>query len=303
MKWTKHDIPAQRGRTVLVTGANSGIGFETAKALAERGARVILACRSPERGEKALKSIQEAAPDAELELRRLDLSDLASVETFSSELTRDHDALHLLVNNAGVMIPPESRTKDGFELQIGTNHLGHFALTAGLLPLLLETEDARLVVVASTAHRWGKMRLEDLHWRRRRYRAWAAYGQSKLANLLFARELTRRVNEAGRSLLVASSHPGYTATNLTKHSLPIRLINPYVGMPNWRGALPSLYAAAAEDVQPDDYFGPDGPFEIRGWPKRVGRSTAAQSRADAKALWEMSEAETGTAPSRTLAGR
>lgn len=301
MKWSKRDIPEQHGRTVLVTGANSGIGFETAKALAERGARVILACRSPERGEKALKSIREAAPEAELELRRLDLSDLASVETFSSELTRDHDALHLLVNNAGVMIPPESRTKDGFELQIGTNHFGHFALTARLLPLLLETERARLVVVASTAHRWGAMNFDDLNWRKRRYRAWRAYGQSKLANLLFARELSRRVRKAGRSLLVASSHPGYTATNLTKHSLPIRLINPYVGMPNWRGALPSLYAATADDVQPDDYFGPDGPFEIRGWPTRVGRTKAAQRAEDAEALWEMSERETGTTPGATLA--
>lgn len=302
MKWTKQHIPDQNGRTVVVTGANSGIGFETAKALAERGARVILACRSLERGEKAKDRIAAAAPDAELELRQLDLSDLASVEAFAKSLLADHDALHGLVNNAGVMIPPESRTKDGFELQIGTNHLGHFALTARLLPRLLETDGARLTVVASTAHRWGKMDFDDLQWRARSYNAWAAYGQSKLANLLFAREMARRVEDAGRSLLVASSHPGYTATNLQRHSLFIRIVNPIFAMPEWQGALPSLRAATGPDVEPDDYFGPSGPFEVRGWPKRVGRTAAAKSDADARRLWEVSEELTGTSPGATIAG-
>lgn len=294
MSWSEHDIPDQRGRVAVVTGANSGIGFETARALAAAGARVILGCRSLERGEEARRAIAERLPDADLELRRLDLGELASVESFADALAADLPALDLLVNNAGVMIPPRGRTADGFELQLGINHLGHFALTARLWPLLLAATDARVVVVSSTAHRWGWMDFDDPHWERRRYSAWAAYGQSKLANLLFARELARKVRAAGAGPLVASSHPGYTHTNLTRESPVIGLVGPLVGQPAPRGALPSLYAACAPDVQPDDYFGPAGPFELFGAPTRVGRSGRARRDDDAAALWELSERATGT---------
>ncbi|MEO7331169.1 MAG: oxidoreductase, partial [Minicystis sp.] len=186
--WTFHDIPDQTGRTAIVTGANTGIGLETARMLAKKGAEVVLACRNPEKGQAALASILADKPAGKASLAALDLSDLDSVKAFTEGFARTHDRLDLLINNAGVMVPPLGRTKQGFELQFGTNHLGHFALTGHLLPLLLGTAGARVVVVSSAAQRSGRIAFEDLNWEKRSYTAWSAYGQSKLANMMFALE-------------------------------------------------------------------------------------------------------------------
>ncbi|MEM8933222.1 MAG: oxidoreductase, partial [Acidobacteriota bacterium] len=216
--WTFDDIPDQTGRSAMVTGANSGIGFETARALARKGARVTLACRSLDRGMAAKERILAETPDAEVDVAPLDLADLTRVATFAEQVARAHDRLDLLVLNAGVMVPPASRTAQGFELQFGVNHLGHFALTGRLLPLLQSTAGSRVVVVSSTAAAFGAMRFDDLHFEKRGYAPWPAYGQSKLANQLFTRELQRRLRDAGSTVQVTAAHPGWTATNLQRTS-------------------------------------------------------------------------------------
>src|SRR4051812_34116937 len=278
--WTAADMPDQSGRRALVTGANSGIGLEAAKALAEGGARVILACRDVGRGEEAARRIE-----GDVEVRRLDLADLASVRDFAAGLD---GPLDLLVNNAGVMAPPRRTTADGFELQIGTNHLGHFALTGLLLDRLLEGERPRVVTISSGAHRIGRIDFDDLQ-SERRYRRWQAYGQSKLANLLFAFELQRR---AGLALFSVAAHPGYSATNLQGRSLAV--FNLLLAQSAAMGALPTLYAATM-DVPPAAYIGPGGPGEMRGHPKLVSASAAARDEATAARLWEISERLTGIA--------
>ncbi len=297
MAWNSSDIPDLTERTFLVTGATSGLGFETAKALAAAGGRVILAGRSPAKLAEAQRSIPQ--PTLTLEL---DLADLDSVRTAAQNLPVP--TLDVLVNNAGVMAPPLGRTADGFETQIGTNHLGHFALTALLLPRMpIDGGDARVVTVSSGAHRMGGVDLDDLNYEHRRYSPWPAYGQSKLANLLFMAELDRRAQTQGWSLRSVAAHPGYAATNLQfagpslAHN-PVgrqmtRLMNAVVGQSAASGARPQLYAATMPDVRGGEYFGPDGPFESRGAPKRVDRSKAAQDADVAARLWAKSEELTG----------
>jgi NAD(P)-dependent dehydrogenase (short-subunit alcohol dehydrogenase family) len=275
------------GRTVIVTGANSGIGRAAAHALAAAGARVVLAVRSPEKGEKAA-----AHMDGDTEVRALDLASLASVHEFADSW--DGGEIDVLINNAGVMVPPLSRTAEGFELQFGTNHLGHFALTN----LLLEQITGRVVTVSSTAHRMGRIDFEDLNWERRSYRAWSAYGQSKLANLLFTAELQRRLTEAGSPVLAMAAHPGYTATNLQFHSgkklqdWVSRLGNAVLAQGEDGGALPTLYAATA-DVPGNSFAGPSGLMESRGPAKLVGRTAQAKDPDVARRLWDVSEELTG----------
>ena len=297
--WTDADVPDQFGRTALVTGAGSGLGLATAGVLARRGARVLLGVRDTVRGEDALAEVRaQVSPGAATprpELLRVDLASLASVRAAAAQVRARTPALDLLVLNAGVMAVPRELTEDGFERQLATNHLGHFALTGLLLPALLAARAPRVVAVSSVAHRSGRIDLDDLHGERR-YGRWAAYGQSKLANLLFARELQRR---AGDRLLVASAHPGWTATNLQQgHGNPLlglglRLGNRLLGQPPRSGAWPQLYAATMPDVRPDDYWGPGGPAELRGHPARVGRAPAAQDDALAHLLWDRSEDLTG----------
>lgn len=276
----------------IVTGANSGIGFETARELARRGAGVVLACRSEERGAEAKQRIEAGLPDADVRVRKLDLADLDQVSEFAAALRAESDRLDLLINNAGVMIPPEGRTKQGSELQFGINHIGHFALTGRLLDLLLATPGARVVTVSSQAHRQGQLDFDDLDFERG-YQAAAAYAQSKLANLLFTFELDRRLSAAGADVTAAAAHPGWTVTNLQRHSRLIRLLNPIFGMNQAKGALPTLRAATAPDVRGGDYFGPGGFYEMRGYPERVGTSDAARSEEDAARLWAVSEKRTG----------
>lgn len=290
MNWTHESIGDQSGRIAVVTGANSGIGFEAARALAAAGAHVVLACRDRARAEAARDRIAADSPDAGLEVRLLDLASLESVRAFAEGFLADHDSLDLLVNNAGVMMPKKrSSTADGFELQIGVNHLGHFALTALLLPALERAPAARVVNVASQAHRGGRIDFNDLHYHERPYRRIGSYGQSKLANLLFTFELARRLEASGSTVSALAAHPGWTATELQRHTPSFELFNRFLAMKVEQGALPTLRAAVDPEARSGDYYGPQGFYEMRGYPVRVGSSKAARSRGDAERLWQMSE--------------
>jgi NAD(P)-dependent dehydrogenase (short-subunit alcohol dehydrogenase family) len=285
-RWTAADLPDLHGRTAIVTGASSGLGTITARELARAGAHVVLAVRDVVKGERVAATIT-----GDTDVRALDLTDLASVRAFADGWTGEID---VLVNNAGIMAVPESRTADGFESQVGTNHLGHFALTNLLLPAVT----GRVVTVSSGAHRLGKVDLADLNWETRKYDAWRAYGQSKLANLLFTAELQRRLTEAGSSVRALAAHPGYSATHLqdnTGSRLQTALMvvgNRVLAQSDAQGALPSLYAAT-QDLPGGSYVGPDGIGEFRGHPKLVDRSKAAKDAATARGLWDLSERLTG----------
>jgi NAD(P)-dependent dehydrogenase (short-subunit alcohol dehydrogenase family) len=284
MKWTAQDIPQQDGRTFVITGANSGIGLEAARALGAAGAHVVVACRDTSKGEHAVAEL-----DGDFDVRRLDLADLSSVHAFADALECDVD---VLINNAGVMAVPRAKTVDGFELQLGTNHLGHFALTGLLLARIRD----RVVTISSQAHRTGRINFGDLQ-SERHYQRWIAYGQSKLANLLFMMELQRRLDAAGSPLRSVAAHPGYSATNLQFHTQSIQdqlmsVANKLIAQSAAMGALPTLYAATA-DVPGAAYIGPDGLFEQRGHPKLVDMSGAAKNADKARRLWELSEELTG----------
>ncbi len=296
--WTSDDIPDLSGKTIVVTGGNSGIGYEAALEFARKRAKVILACRDLGKARTAADRITASSASADVEVMALDLSSLASIRAFSDAFHVQHHALHVLCNNAGVMAIPYRLTTDGFEMQFGTNHLGHFALTGLLLDLLLATDGARVVNVASGAHRMGRMHFDDLQLKNG-YGKWRAYGQSKLANLLFTSELQRKADSAGKKFLSVACHPGYAATNLQAvgpkmsgsstmeylSELGNRLLAQSAAM----GALPTEYAATSPAVAGNDYIGPDGMGEFRGHPAKVGRSAAASDAASAKRLWEVSE--------------
>jgi len=294
-KWTAADIPDQSGRLVVVTGANSGLGRSTAWELARAGATVVIAARNTDKGEEAAERIRQDVPEAELRVQQLDLADLGSVRSFAEGL--EHDRVDVLINNAGVMAPPRRLTKDGFESQFGTNHLGHFALTGRLLPRLLAAPAPRVVTLSSGAHRFGRINFSDLQGERR-YIAWLAHGQSKLANLMFAFELQRRAIEAGTALESMAAHPGYSATNLqfAAPRLPDRMVmavtNRLVAQSAEMGALPTLYAATAE-LPGGTFVGPDGFMEQRGHPKVVTGAGKAYDEAAQRRLWDVSEELTG----------
>ncbi|MBB5068112.1 oxidoreductase [Saccharopolyspora gloriosae] len=302
--WTTSDIPDQHGRTVLITGANSGLGLHSSQVLAARGARVLMACRNPERGRGARDQVAAHAA-VEPELVELDLADLASVRK-AAEQVRDStgDRLDVLMNNAGVMAPPLGATQDGFELQIGTNHLGHAALTWLLMPALRATPGARVVTLSSIAHRGGSLDLDDLNFHRRRYSPTRAYSQSKLANLLFAFELDRRAQRDGLDLRSVAAHPGMSSTELAMNSLHARSlpgpltkvargINGLITQSGEQGALPQLYAATAPGATSGSYYGPNGFAEIRGYPNRAKASRAAADVDTARRLWTLTEELTG----------
>lgn len=303
-RWTLADIPPQNGRIAVVTGASSGLGLQTASALAAAGAQVVMACRNPDKAAAALAQVHQHAPDAQVELMTLDLADLASVRRFAETFAQRFPRLDLLCNNAGVMALPFARTQDGFEMQIGTNHFGHYALTGLLLERLLAGRQPRVVTVASMAHNWTPgLNFDDLNYERRRYHKWIAYGNSKLSNLYFTFELNRRVQAAGKSLTVAAAHPGYSDTNL-QYAGPaleksavgtwmMKVGNAIFAQPAELGALPSLYAATAPDVDGGDYIGPDGFRQIRGYPRKVGCRKLARDPQIAQRLWSISEELTG----------
>ena len=293
-KWTHDRIPDQTGRTAVVTGSNTGIGFETAATLAAKHAAVVLACRDRQKADDAIRRIRARTPSARLELIELDLASLASVNRFADAFRADHDRLDLLINNAGVMIPPFALTEDGFELQFGCNHLGHFALTGRLVDLLEATPGARVVNVASLAHRYGAMDFDNLN-AEKGYDKMKAYGQSKLANLLFTSELRRRLERAGSGLMATAAHPGWTGTDLQRHSAFIMLANRFFAQTPPLGALPTLRAATDPEAAGGDYYGPRGFLEMRGYPKKVGAAPAAANDVDARRLWQVSEELTGVA--------
>lgn len=290
-RWTEADVPDLAGKRAVVTGATSGLGRETARALASKGAEVVLAVRGTDRGEKVAAEFRAAQPAAQLEVRKLDLASLASIEAFADGLVGEVDRLDILANNAGVMVPPLGYTEDGFELQMGTNHFGTFALTGRLMGLLSATPGARITVTSSVAHRRGDPDLDDLDWRNRRYNAWRAYGDSKIANLLFAFELNRRLGGAGPT--VCASHPGWTRTDLQRHSGMASFLNPLVAMPVERGVLAPLRAATDPEARSGDFFGPDGRGEMRGYPVRVEPVDLAKDPELAGRLWEISAERTG----------
>lgn len=296
-RWTSEDIPDQTGRTILITGANSGLGLRSTQALAAKGGRILLACRNAEKAARALTEVNAVATDAPAEVVPLDLADLESVRAAAVDVDGRVESLDVLMNNAGVMAPPLGRTPQGFETQLGTNHLGHFALTGLLLPLLQRAEAPRVISTSSQAHRMGRMRWDDLQWDRG-YERWRAYGQSKLANLLFMHELGRRVP----SVVSAAGHPGWAATHLQSGAGITKRIsalgNSVFAQSDAMGALPQLYAATMPDVVSGDYFGPDGMFERAGHPTRVGMTAHASNAADAARLWDVSESLTGVTFSR-----
>jgi NAD(P)-dependent dehydrogenase (short-subunit alcohol dehydrogenase family) len=292
--WDVQDITDQSGRTAIVTGANSGLGLVTARELARAGASVVMACRNLDKGHAAVDEVRAAVPDAQVQLDELDLASLASVRAFADRFKAPHDGLDLLINNAGVMGTPRRRTADGFELQFGTNHLGHFALTTALLETMEGREDARVVTLSSSAHKMGRINFDNLNGDRHYFR-WNAYGQSKLANLLFALELDRRLRAAGSTVKSLAAHPGYAATNLQSAGPPMfdRLVmvasNALIAQSDEMGALPILYAATEPGLESGTYVGPDGFQEQRGHPKIVKPSGRARDPEAARRLWEVSE--------------
>ena len=302
MAWTTSHMPALKGKVIVVTGANSGLGFEASRGFASRGARVIMACRNAAKAQGAWQKILVEHPGTSVEVIALDLASLASVRQFAKDLAQRTDRLDVLCNNAGVMALPRRETADGFEMQFGTNHLGHFALAALLLPLLLATPDSRVVTQSSGAHRMGRIDFDDLHGKRK-YGKWAAYGQSKLANLLFAYELDRRLSNKRAKTISVACHPGYAATELQAagpkmegSSFMERLMalgNTLLAQDAATGALPTLYAATAPDVQGGDYIGPDGIGELWGHPKKVESNARSHDPEAAGRLWKVSEQLTG----------
>jgi NAD(P)-dependent dehydrogenase (short-subunit alcohol dehydrogenase family) len=291
-------MPALGGRVAVVTGANSGIGLIAARELARAGASVVLACRNMAKGEDALASVRASVPSAQVELAALDLGSLKSVREFAAGFGSTHERLDLLVNNAGVMAPPRRLTEDGFESQIGTNHLGHFALTGLLLGSLRAADSPRVVTVSSDAHRLGRIRFDNLQGERH-YNNWLAYGQSKLANLLFAFELQRRAVAAGWNLLSVAAHPGYAATNLQSAGpagrielLTMVVGNKLIAQSAEMGALPTLYAAVA-DLPGGSFVGPNGFMGLRGYPHLVTAVPRAYDEEAARRLWSVSEELTG----------
>ena len=301
-QWTTADMPDLTGKKVIVTGANSGVGYEAARAFAIKGAHVVFASRSQERAEAAVAKLRQQSPDVAVEIILLDLADLAAVHEFALSYNAHHDRLDILVNNAGIMAIPYRQTADGFEMQFGTNHLGHFALTGLLLEPILATEGARVVTVSSMLHRAGKINLDDLQGQQG-YNKRAAYSQSKLANLLFAYELQRKLARAQQSAISVGAHPGYSATNL-QHVGPnmedsavqramMSMSNTLFAQSSEMGALPTLYAATAPDVNGCDYIGPGGFMNMRGYPVKELSSEASYDEVAARRLWAVSEEMTG----------
>jgi NAD(P)-dependent dehydrogenase (short-subunit alcohol dehydrogenase family) len=287
-EWTAENIPDLTGKIAIVTGANSGIGYEMALALARKEAKVILACRNKDKGEAAVRQIGQEYPEAKAELMQLDLSDLASVRRFADEFTSRYGRLDILINNAGIMMTPFGKTTDGFEHQFGTNHLGHFALTGLLLDLIICTPQARVITVSSGGHRFVEIDFDNLNGEKG-YDRQRAYAQSKLANLLFTYELQRRFEGAGVDAIAVAAHPGWTVTNLPVHYRMVRILNPFIGQRPKMGALPTLYAATAPDVKGGDYYGPRGWQELRGYPTKVQSSDSSHDTAVAAKLWTVSE--------------
>ncbi len=285
--WKFEDIPSQKGKVAIVTGANRGIGFEVVKALARKGAQVIMACRNLDNSEKAKNKILSEYPNVKIDMIYLDLANLSSIREFVTKFQEKYSRLDILCNNAGIFQTPQQKTVDGFELHFGTNHLGHFALTGLLIEMLIKTKNSRIITMSSWGHKFGEIHFDDLNLDKN-YSKGNVYAQSKLANLLFAYELQRKLESNGRNVLSIASHPGWTRTKLSK-SILIRIFNPFMGMKPENGALSMIYAATAPEAEGGAYYGPNGRLGIKGYPKKVKSNEKSHNLELAKRLWEVSE--------------
>lgn len=292
-KWDSKDIHDYSDQVAIVTGGASGIGLETAIILAEKNATVILAVRNRVKGKAALDKIKKIMPGTNIKVMELDLADLTSVKAFADNFRLAFSRLDLLINNAGVMVPPYQKTTNGFELQMGTNHFGHFALTGHLIGLIKATPKSRIVNVSSLAHKGGNINFSDLHWDKRTYKKWRAYGDSKIANLYFTFALQKRLESKNSDAIVLAAHPGWTWTKLQRHTGLFSALNPVFAQTIPMGALPTLYAATGREVRGGEFFGPSGFMEIKGYPKKVTPNTKSQDPELAEKLWKISEELTG----------
>jgi NAD(P)-dependent dehydrogenase (short-subunit alcohol dehydrogenase family) len=265
-KWTTHNIPDQTGKIFIITGATSGLGKEATKVLASKNATVIMAVRNTKKGESVVSEFKTTLPNARIEVRKLDLDSLSSIKSFATGVIDTYDHLDILINNAGVMACPYSTTKDDCEIQMGTNHLGHFALTGLLMPLLRKTNGSRIVATSSIAHKQGNIDFEDINWEKRKYDTNKAYGDSKLANLYFAYELTRKLKNDANAPLVTAAHPGWTSTELQRHSFMFKILNPFFSQEVADGVLPTLRAALDSTAKSGEFYGPSGFMELKGSP-------------------------------------
>ena len=300
MNWTVENMPDLKGKIIVVTGGNSGLGYESVKAFADKGAEVVLASRTNEKGEKAKNEIMESIPDGKIELMQLDLGDLDSVRSFVASFKKKYKKLDVLLNNAGIMMTPYFTTKDGFEGQFGTNHLGHFALTGLLMEVILNTPGSRVVNVSSGAHRNGDMDFSNLQFENGEgYKSMKAYGRSKLSNLLFTYELQRKLEAANKETISVAAHPGVAMTNLANHlqgKFLFKVLTPLfkrMAQDQAMGALPQIRASVDPKVKGSEYYGPDGKREWKGYPVVVPSNEASHSPEDAASLWEDSEKLTG----------
>lgn len=293
MNWSTQQIPDLSGKNIIVTGATSGIGKEAVKVLSGKGATIIMPARNTEKAKSVRTDILRIHPNAKIDIRNLDLSSLKSIRSFSDEINRDYDRLDVLVNNAGIMYCPYSKTSDGFEIQMGTNHLGPFALTTNLLPLLTKTPNARIINTSSLAHLTGNIDFEDFNWENRKYQTMQAYADSKIANLYFTYELAKKLKDQANTPLVIAAHPGWTKTELDRHNGIVAFISTIVGQKVEIGVLPTLRAVVDPEAKSGDYFGPAGFRGMRGNPVKVKSNAVSHDEALAKKLWNISEKLTG----------
>lgn len=291
--WNIQNIPDQNGKVVIITGTTSGLGKEAAKIFAEKGATVIMPVRNTEKAKMVYQEIMRINPNAKIDLRKLDLSSLKSIQVFSDEMNKEYDQLDILINNAGIMYCPYSKTEDGFEMQMGTNHLGPYALTAQLMPLLIKTANSRIINTASIAHWTGNIDFEDINWEKRKYKTTQAYADSKIANLYFHYQLVKKLKDQKNAPLVIAAHPGWTKTELDRHIGIVGILSSIIGQKVEMGVLPTLRAAIDEDAVSGDYFGPNGFMEMRGYPIKVKANAMANNTEKAEKLWLLSEKLTG----------
>lgn len=290
--WNSNNIPDLKGKVVIITGATSGLGKEATKILAQKNATVVMAVRNTKKAETVLQEIKQTSLNAKIDIKEMDLTSLESVKHFADKILSSYHRLDVLINNAGIMACPFDKTKDGFEIQMGTNHLGHFALTGLLMPLLEKTNNARIVATSSIGHRLGNIDFEDINWRKRKYSPTQAYSDSKLANLYFAYHLVKKLKAEHKDIKITAAHPGWTRTDLQKHTWYMRMLNPIFSQGTDQGVLPTLRAAFDTDANSGDYFGPSRFFEMHGSPIVVQSNKHSHGVEEAKKLWDISESLT-----------
>ncbi|MFN0050056.1 MAG: oxidoreductase [Cytophagales bacterium] len=293
MNWTTQQIPNLTGKNIIVTGATSGLGKEISKVLAQKGATVIMAVRNTEKAKLVCDEISKNYSNAKLIIKKLDLSSLKSINLFSTEINNEFGHLDILINNAGVMYCPYSKTQDGFEMQMGTNHLGPFALTIQLLPVLFKTPNSRIINTSSLAHLTGNINFDDIHWEQRKYKTMQAYADSKIANLYFSYELASKLEDKPNAPLVIAAHPGWVKTELDRHIGWVGIVSSIIGQKPEMGILPTLMASFDPEANNGDYYGASGFREMRGFPKKVQSNVKSRDETLAKKLWELSEELTG----------